>query len=477
MQQTLNTSGLLLSLSPSHHLRKRLPSCLHPLSSNTAMLAYALAGILLATCYASSLLVPTEQPIFGIELTMNGAHAVSSLANGSLTPSATVQGNVAYRSHMSRWYELCNTGDMNGPDLGKITARVQNVFPIRHGPQGCGLNHVWNVFLTGTDLSWWMWMAWKVGWHKRDPADLYALDCYQQDPATAIIADLLSELHHKAIENLRKTGAGDEPLRPFAEMTLPSWFFAAMVGYPEYQVFWIQSRNVEQLVARISTAIHRAGFRRSFHDYPLSIIREHHTGAFSSLPPPPYHAPYYIMQHENYEQCADNDEPFTVPGSCRRYKHGDQFGATAAIDRTIAGSEESLSVWYEPHVGRQRNLSNTFWKTWKISGIGDVSRLEWRHGFEDVAEYVAGAWKPTAKLVPKGVLQLLLTGNGWAEDAVQSLHLALQALDVRYSTTMVSQYAAAAALAEESRGALENVDVCRLWVDMYAYGKPEGGEL
>lgn len=74
---------------------------------------------------------------------------------------------------------------------------------------------------------------------------------------------------------------------------------------------------------------------------------------------------------------------------------------------------------------------------------------------------------------------MLLTGNGWAEDAVQSMNLASEDSHVWHGTTVISQYAAASTIAKEIRRDMENACDCGTQVEGPAfawsnYGKPEG---
>lgn len=194
-----------------------------------------------------------------------------------------------------------------------------------------------------------------MSWYKQDLTKLYAIDFYSGDRATEVLAQTFKALHDAAWLKLSMDGQHAQKCMPSAEIALPSWFFTKMSPFPDgYQPHGsdlsIRASHLETLNYRISTALHRAGFRRSPSSRPQEVLWEHNSGDRSAQLVGRGIAPYISMHSLKIidSQRARFEEPPT-----RSQPHADQNdklpAATVLFEWTASTVSEYGRVFYAPH--------------------------------------------------------------------------------------------------------------------------------
>lgn len=242
-----------------------------------ALTAYiVLAFWLIATAVA----IAEKEPVFGIELTMDGAHAAVSLLSGGLQHIAFAQGDRDYQELMTERSNLSIGLMVDHTNRSLLIERVQAVFPQPSKEHENEVRRSWDDFWSGMHSSWMDWTMWKLSWQRLNVRQLYALDLYQGDKATKILAHIVLELHDIA---LHEVAAIEEVSMPIVDIALPSWF---LIKTPELADdsklrdgrLIVSTSHLEHLTPRNSSTLHRFGFQLSASSDVSEIRFEHDKG-------------------------------------------------------------------------------------------------------------------------------------------------------------------------------------------------------
>lgn len=231
---------------------------------------------------------------------------------------------------------------------------------------------------------------------------------------------------------------------PFAEVALPSWFFTKVpevYGDVELQEgsLTITTAHLQPLTTRITTALHRAGFRRSATKEPRAIMSAHGERSMGTVRfGGPGFAPLAALQ----QSTSGPNKPL----------------ASVVVEWIVAGELEWLSVWFDPFTAGTANqwLGCSRWRTWKAIPADEIPI--------GPAEYIAHALKSVAGAPDKAGLEVTLKGEGWCAATKGVLQYALTAHNLSYDIVdpVISDYAAALQMAREARETLTGYFACFL---------------
>ncbi|KXT04202.1 hypothetical protein AC578_123 [Pseudocercospora eumusae] len=197
--------------------------------------------------------------VFGLELTLTGAHCAVAFPNGTSTGLASIEGDAAYVELMQEWLKIATAKD------GHLHARRSYPLP----PHFIGQSEYVNQELQFSN-PWWIDRMWRKMYSSVDwvPPNL-ALEDFHYDSATTILQDNLRTLRNKCFANLGGEWELDEP---YAEVALPVWLYKDVPLYDqdvlgEYSDLRDHRQTTStpfcSLTSRISTAIQHIGFTRS----------------------------------------------------------------------------------------------------------------------------------------------------------------------------------------------------------------------
>ena len=189
---------------------------------------------------------------------------------------------------------------------------------------------------------------------------LFAMDFFQ-DEATLVLSETLSQLREAALLTLNTDGRSDLPYRPYAEIALPSWFFAELPLFPDddkeselASEMYIGSNRVLSLTRRISTAVHRSGFRRCIDKCLDKIMAKHTQGILAGGP---MVASAAALQTAHLGVCGGD---LSGMENCMVKKQRQKPRNSASISWETANNEGFVSLWVE------NNCQATTWKTWNF---------------------------------------------------------------------------------------------------------------
>ena len=90
------------------------------------------------------------EPVFGIELAMEGAAYAVSFPDGRYQSLAWVNGSPQYSELMHRWYRLCS----GAVTLESTTSIVEQSYPNLAWGHIASVNQDWRDWLDGSSLTW-----------------------------------------------------------------------------------------------------------------------------------------------------------------------------------------------------------------------------------------------------------------------------------------------------------------------------------
>ena len=440
------------------------------------MMLALITSALLALCHIALSLAQAEtEPVYGIEITMSGAHAAVSLPNGSLVPAASVQGDSEYQDLMAEWFGLCTSVHVDHTNTSMLKERVEAAFPHPTAASKIEVGQSRQRHWSGKKLSWSLWIMWKLGRWAPDVRELYALDDYPNDRATEILAHTLRNLHDAALLDLKSAGQMEEHPMPFADFALPSWFFTKVPelhGDAELHEGGLiaLSGHLAALTSRISTALHRAGFRRSATASSDDIMRMHAEGRGTLHIGGSGMAPVHAEQEPSTLRC-DHDS-FEASSECVMESSAprcDTCAARAVLEWTGAGQTEYMSAWYTLYKVGSQDLAFSCWHTWKIPTQQKHSPYARPVFFNDLVAFLTQAWKDTSGVPVIATLGVAFRGNRWSAAARDALQQSLREQNVSHMVrgSLVSEYAVASEMATRARMILTGYLACKVGSDLF----------
>jgi hypothetical protein len=110
----------------------------------------------------------------------------------------------------------------------------------------------------------------------------YALDYYEDDEATEILTTTLQPLRDVVLSVLNTTEFPQFD-RPLVDIAIPGWLFQKVPLFRDEdenfpREMYITAHSRRHFTSRISTAVHRTGFRLSSDTDPMNIMRAHFNG-------------------------------------------------------------------------------------------------------------------------------------------------------------------------------------------------------
>lgn len=327
-------------------------------------LGIAIATLAMAQDRASALCYGSE-PVLGLELGMGGAKSAVSLPDGSFQGLTTVNGSEGYIKLMETWYNLAVDSDASPTAASMAMERSYPIATLEHTQ---AIQRDWEIVLAGSSLPWLEKVRYALGWKRRDLETLYALDYYQHDESTAILAQTLAELQMQTFAALRTANPATVlPSRPYAEITLPSWIFAQLPLFQDDEdaelatQAYIGTSHLSTLTDRISAAVHRAGFRRTVENDPLLIMSAHTKGVRIGGPPP---APGMAINQALLGVCGGHTSKAKacLAKACLARRQALAPFTAAALLKDSAGAHEFVGLWLQSVNGGFDNAAGRHWK-------------------------------------------------------------------------------------------------------------------
>ena len=406
--------------------------------------------------------------VFGIELTVEGATCAAYLPSGQIKGLISVKGGQEHSDLMRSWHDISLKA--------AIQPTTTKEFLIAEFPKASRehVREVENEWQDHFTVTWSEWLYDKLGLSSKTNDDLFALDYYQGDEATAILTTTMSDLRNATWKLLANNTELHLPVRPFAELALPGWFFKRMSHFDEEVLkeephlvndTYIGAWHLRALTERISTAVHHAGFRRSVDDVPGEIMSYHAKG---ELLLGPLAAPKLAIQQATSVPCPA--ERFVELEDCmeqRKYP----TPLTALIDRTTAAGSDWTSLWIQDERAHMADPGIWQSRTHKIptaSSADETSRI-----FETMSSDIRSALSDRSSL--NASIAVVLTGDSWSPESENSLELSLALHNISYQLVHSQEqpFLAAIGAAEEARYEVDGKYICHLQLpdEAYQHGK------
>lgn len=320
---------------------------------------------------------------------------------------ASLHGTATYQDLMGEWFSLCTRDDESGrtlyplPDLN----RLRNV------------QHSWSVFLDNRHLSWLEKAQYRLGWKRRDVEKVLDLDFFVDDHATEVLTELLIGAADKHLaEN------GDETInkRPYVVMALPNWFFKNEVisfdnpAIGASAMTEVSAESAGNFTQRISTALHRAGFRQSAEPDLTEMIHKHHRGERSTGPVPATEA--FILQALG-GSCAGDLSFFEY---CQRKRRNGIACPVVALSIDMIGANLWLPIRVDDSKGYPEHRVWT--QYWPIHSTSPTQPL-----FTAMIDSFTKAARDLSIIIESDdcPIEVLLRSTGWSETSMDNLQTAV----------------------------------------------------
>lgn len=215
--------------------------------------------------------VRVPEVVYGLELTLTGAHCAISIPSGNTTGLASIEGDAAYIALMQEWMHIAGSKD------GHLRARELYPLPYHFRP----IPDYNNTELQYTN-PWWIDRMWRKlpDAMSRIPFE-FTLEDFAGDQSTAILESNIRRLRNVCFAKVRYDMKLWQPDATYAEVALPIWLYKELPyfdkddlkKYPHLgDLKDITSTPFCSLTSRISTAVQRVGFSRSIYKSAKELL-------------------------------------------------------------------------------------------------------------------------------------------------------------------------------------------------------------